>query len=169
MEMPPQQFYHGGRTGRCVDDLILPPAITKVRPALPSDIERVFITTTYPKSVFYAVRRASMLGEEVGRVYRVQPNGPLTVDPLDLCKPVPDAWYCESARVLEVISPSVEDVMEAACNMPVAYPENQTEFTNRVRHLVLKYAIHVHGSLENALASMYREHLSLQMRKSLSK
>jgi hypothetical protein len=122
MKTSTQTFYHGGRTGRCVNDLILPPILTKVYPALSSDMQRVFLTTTYPKAVWYAVRRALLHGEEVGRVYRVQPNGPLTVDPWGACKNVPDDWYCESATVLEVISPSVEDVMQAACKMRAGVP-----------------------------------------------
>jgi hypothetical protein len=114
-----QQFYHGGLAGRRVGDQILPSAITKARHRWHRNAQKVFVSTTYLKSVCYAVGRPlSLNSEELGKVYRVQPDGPLTIDPSETrnLHDDPDysidAYYCESATVLEVIYPSVEDVMQ---------------------------------------------------------
>ena len=116
---PMQPFYHGGLVGRRVGDQILPSAITKSRHRWHPNAHKVFVSTAYLKSVYYAVGRPlSLNSEELGKVYRVQPDGPLTVDPVEVQFRVDDpdysinAYYCRSATVLEVISPSVEDVMQ---------------------------------------------------------
>lgn len=157
-----QTLYHGGLAGRRVGDQILPPAITKTRPDWHRNAQRVFVSTEYQKAVCYAVGRPLMLGrEEVGKVYRVQPHGPLTVDPEDYSTP-PFAYYCESARVLEVISPSVEDVMQVDRASLADFLGNPAWITScswqaefYLLSLLVRYAIHANESPAKALA-LYR-------------
>ena len=152
-----QTCYHGGLMGRRVDNQILPPTITKTRPVWHRNAQRVYVFTAYHKAVCYAVGRPLMLGrEEVGKVYRVQPNGPLTVDPEDDSTP-PDAFYCESARVLEVISPSVEDVMQVDGPSLADFIGNPTWTTSwqgefYLLSLLVRYAIHANEPPAKALA-----------------
>jgi hypothetical protein len=112
-KMPVGPFFHGGPVGLHVGDTVLPPALTGLFPEgrIPENDYRVFVTSCYPKAVFYAIGRALMLDAEVGKVYRVKPDGDLTPDPDDIDADPPNAFVCKSAKVLEVISPTLDDIV----------------------------------------------------------
>jgi hypothetical protein len=164
----PQQFYHGGLVGRRVGDLILPSAITKARHRWHRNAQRVFVSTTYWKSVCYAVGRPMTLNsEELGKVYRVQPFGTLTLDPAEVESLQSirvddpdysiDAYYCESARVLEVISPSVEDVMKVPGEWLADFIGNPTWTTScrgdyYLLALLIRYALAANEPPSKAVA-----------------
>jgi hypothetical protein len=101
-------YYHGSPIALSVGSYVEPPRSTATRHFdMPeANFHRVFVTSVYAKAVHYAYLRASQLDLPLGKVYRVKPTGKLTPDPTDFDAYPANAFYCSSALVLEILSPT---------------------------------------------------------------
>lgn len=109
----PPLLYHGGRAGLRVGQLLLPPAITGVKPAneyadYPPGVyrpDRVYLTTDPENARLFAALHPSGTADRGGDVYRVEPLHGLERD--HDCKIRGMSYQAPQARIVAIAATSV--------------------------------------------------------------